>query len=283
VTGFASIIAISAAAALASMQVDRSVSVTWASVELQAQSRAGQADSSRADSSGTPAVQSARSDSIPPQIPAREPLFRDDFDAGRSNIKTVIYFVGIALVLAGFLAIPAIVSYRRRKVETESLPLILPGRSPDYRPIVQPFPAQPDPHVLPEASPVEMNRSEESGAVGMPKPVEGTLQLLPGRFEIVSGTDRMKEIRFVKLPGQADVTFGRDAGAGHAHIQVDNPTVSRKHASMRFEAGRWHIRNLSETNPVVVNGEPLPNANEKLLNDSDQVEMGDVVFRFRSR
>jgi predicted component of type VI protein secretion system len=56
------------------------------------------------------------------------------------------------------------------------------------------------------------------------------------------------------------------------------------HASMRFDAGRWHIKNLSGTNPLVVNGEPLPaNGTEQLLNDGDQVEMGDMVFLFRSR
>jgi hypothetical protein len=32
-----------------------------------------------------------------------------------------------------------------------------------------------------------------------------------------------------------------------------------------------------------VNGQPLPADDEQQLNDSDQVEMGDVIFRFRSR
>jgi predicted component of type VI protein secretion system len=56
------------------------------------------------------------------------------------------------------------------------------------------------------------------------------------------------------------------------------------HASMRFAAGRWHIKNLSATNPVVVNGQQLPaNGDGQLLNDGDQVEMGEVIFRFRPR
>lgn len=111
----------------------------------------------------------------------------------------------------------------------------------------------------------------------------GTLQLLPGRLEVVNG-DQPKEIRFVKLPGTPVVTFGRGAGEPHTHVQVESPTVSRLHAQMRFEHGRWHITNLSGTNPVVVNGQPMNhNGNERMLHDGDQVEMGEVTFRFHSR
>ncbi|MEX2282477.1 MAG: FHA domain-containing protein [Gemmatimonadota bacterium] len=187
------------------------------------------------------------------------------------------------MAAVGFLGIRALVSYWRRKEEAESMPLMLPVMPRNQRPINDPFPIQTDRTFSPQPSAVESNHDEESGVVRVAKPPEGTLQLLPGRFEIVSGTDRKKEIRFVKPPGAAVVTFGRDPGAGHTHIQVDSPTVSRMHASMRFETGRWHIKNLSATNPVIVNGQPLPADDEQQLNDSDQVEMGDVIFRFRSR
>jgi predicted component of type VI protein secretion system len=52
---------------------------------------------------------------------------------------------------------------------------------------------------------------------------------------------------------------------------------------MRFHQNRWHITNHSSTNPVVVNGEQLPTDEERVLSDGDQVEMGEVIFRFRAR
>ena len=111
-----------------------------------------------------------------------------------------------------------------------------------------------------------------------------TIQLLPGRLEVASSNGHKKEVRFVKGPGPAVVTFGRNAGASPTHVQVESPTVSRLHASMRFTEGSWRIQNLSATNPVMVNGETLQeNGNEHVLNDGDRVEMGDVIFHFWSR
>jgi predicted component of type VI protein secretion system len=41
--------------------------------------------------------------------------------------------------------------------------------------------------------------------------------------------------------------------------------------------------NLSQTNPVVVNGEELmAQDNARTLDDGDQIELGEVVLRFRS-
>jgi pSer/pThr/pTyr-binding forkhead associated (FHA) protein len=124
------------------------------------------------------------------------------------------------------------------------------------------------------------------GQVHFHRPPEGTLQLLPGRLEILAGTDRVDEIRFLKLPGrEAAVTFGRSRGEPHAHVQLEAPTVSRLHARMSYQGGRWRIANLSSTNPILVNGEQLPLEPDvsALLEDGDRVEMGQVIFRFRMR
>lgn len=124
------------------------------------------------------------------------------------------------------------------------------------------------------------------GQVHFHRPPEGTLQLLPGRLEILAGTERVDEIRFLKVPGQEPaVTFGRATGEAHLHVQLEAPTVSRMHARMSFQGGRWRIANLSRTNPIVVNGEQLPlDANASaVLEDGDCLEMGQVVFRFRMR
>jgi hypothetical protein len=133
------------------------------------------------------------------------------------------------------------------------------------------------------------------------RPADGTLQFLPGRLEVIAGRDAGHEIRFVRTPGPdgTRVTFGRAEGAPYRHIQLREPTVSRTHARMTLEVGprngadastntpRWRLENLSATNPVVVNGNPLA-ADESeqccvMLEDGDRIEMGEVVFRFRAR
>jgi FHA domain len=116
-------------------------------------------------------------------------------------------------------------------------------------------------------------------------PAEGTLQFLPGRLEIVDGDVPGRDIRFVRTWGEIpEVTFGRVAGPPYRHVQLRSQTVSRQHARMQFIDGRWKLINLSQTNPVLVNGEPLDSAHgQRILRDGDEIEMGDVLFRFRER
>jgi pSer/pThr/pTyr-binding forkhead associated (FHA) protein len=115
-------------------------------------------------------------------------------------------------------------------------------------------------------------------------PQEGTLQFLPGRLEITSGLDRGREIRFVRVPGPngTEVTFGRSEGPAYRHIQLREATVSRSHARLRLADSRWHLLNRSATNPVLHNGRTLKDREEQPLTDGDRIEMGEVVFVFRS-
>lgn len=116
--------------------------------------------------------------------------------------------------------------------------------------------------------------------------LDGTLQFLPGRFEVVEGRELGQDIRFVRQPGSAatEVTFGRQDGAMYRHVQLHEPTVSRMHARMTLEENGWRLTNLSATNPASVNGTPLdPDHGSVVLRDGDRVEMGEVVFRFRSK
>jgi hypothetical protein len=115
---------------------------------------------------------------------------------------------------------------------------------------------------------------------------EGTLQFLPGRFEVVEGRDIGQEIRFVRAPGAeaTQVTFGRTEGPPYRHVQLFEPTVSRHHARMILDGRSWQLINLSRTNPVVVNGAPMQGEGANVvLADGDRVEMGEVVFRFHSK
>jgi serine/threonine protein phosphatase PrpC len=109
---------------------------------------------------------------------------------------------------------------------------------------------------------------------------EGTLQLLPGWLETVSGEAPSSEIRFVRVPGAPpEVTFGRQPGPEFRHVQLRSPAVSRLHARMVLVEEGWTLRNESGTNPTVVNGTPLDSASgDVLLVEGDRIEMGDVVF-----
>lgn len=115
---------------------------------------------------------------------------------------------------------------------------------------------------------------------------EGTLEFLPGRLEIVSGGDVGQEIHFMRQVGEegAAITFGRSEGPPLRHVQLLDATVSRQHARLSFEGGRWHLANLSQTNPVNLNGSPIPSTGRPLtLQQGDRLEMGAVTFLFHDR
>jgi hypothetical protein len=116
-------------------------------------------------------------------------------------------------------------------------------------------------------------------------PMDGTLQFLPGRLEVMDGESPGRDIRFVRTWGEVpEISFGRVSGPPYRHVQLRSQTVSRQHARMQYVDGRWKLTNLSQTNPVVINGQPLDTAHgNRVLKDGDQIEMGEVVFRFRER
>lgn len=174
---------------------------------------------------------------------------------------------------------------------------------PRPAPVIREFvsgtrPATPAPAVLATAAPVPpaADHAVVDGA-GVPGtmveghtlrfsvPAEGTLQFLPGRLEIGAGLDAGREIRFVRVdgPNGIEVTFGRAEGELYRHIQLRDKTVSRSHARLQWRDGVWLLQNLSHTNPVVHNGVEMAGDAVQALADGDRLEMGEVLFTFRSR
>jgi hypothetical protein len=152
--------------------------------------------------------------------------------------------------------------------------------------------AWPEPAAPPEAPRLRLETTVErpTSTADKPRrsnrPMDGTLQFLQGRFEVIEGREIGQEIRFVRQPGStvAEVTFGRQDGTPYRHVQLHEPTVSRLHAKMTQEDKDWRLTNLSATNPASVNGKPLdPDHGSVVLRDGDRVEMGEVVFRFRAK
>jgi hypothetical protein len=140
-------------------------------------------------------------------------------------------------------------------------------------------------HAMAPAASARANGAGTSKVVHTLPPMDGTLQFLPGRLEIVDGDSPGRDIRFVRTWGEVpEITFGRVTGPPYRHVQLRSQTVSRQHARMQYTDGRWQLTNLSQTNPVVINGQALDTAHgQRVLREGDQIEMGEVVFRFRER
>jgi hypothetical protein len=175
-----------------------------------------------------------------------------------------------------------------REFTTAPLPPAVRHGSMTPPSVVQVLPARPAPpsaHVPVVSKAGVPGTMVEGHAIRFSVPAEGTLQFLPGRLEIGSGLDAGREIRFVNVPGPegTDVTFGRIEGALYRHVQLRDKTVSRQHAEMQWRGGHWYLRNLSQTNPVARNGAVLDTVDAPCLQDGDRIEMGEVLFTFRSR
>lgn len=216
-------------------------------------------------------------------------------ESGASEENRALWVSAAVALVAFAMAAVLIIRARRpsahRRGRRLDAPLIIPtargaGEPRSYEPLRRPEerpefapPSAPRPAATPVPPPAPAGRG---ATVTFAPPPEGTLQLLPGRLEVVEGEDRGQNIRFVRMNGPAEVTFGRSEGPPYRHVQLHSPTVSREHARMCLENRTWTIVNLSQTNPVVVNGEELQaSGSGHSLHDGDRVEMGEVVFEFR--
>ena len=115
---------------------------------------------------------------------------------------------------------------------------------------------------------------------------EGTLQVLPGRLEVISGPDKGTQIRFLRDPAQRvpEITFGRSGDPSATHVVLRSPAVSRLHARLTWDGTQWSMENLSATNPTTVNGSAIAANNGSIaLPDGAKIELGEVEFRFSAK
>ncbi|MCP4871195.1 MAG: FHA domain-containing protein [Proteobacteria bacterium] len=71
-----------------------------------------------------------------------------------------------------------------------------------------------------------------------------------------------------------EVILGR---GDDADIRVDNPLVSRRHATLSFRDSEWRIADLDSPNGVYVNGEQVT---DRVLQVGDRIELGQHVVVF---
>lgn len=175
------------------------------------------------------------------------------------------------LIMAGS-AVDDVPAYRRpRQSTSESEPVRAQSGRPAALSIIRSG-----------ASPDE---SDTAQPLHFRQPADATVQLLPGRLEVLAGEPRQhQEIRFIRVPGApAELILGREPGVSPQHIAFESSTVSRRHARLAFADGRWALSNLSQTNPVVVNDQELTvRDGRRLLVDGDRLELGEVSLRFHA-
>lgn len=91
------------------------------------------------------------------------------------------------------------------------------------------------------------------------------------RLYLLSGPDIGKS--FDVAPG---ATFGR---AAECTVHLRDVSVSRMHARLEFDGGRWTIVDAQSRNGLSVRGQHVTSA---ALADGDEFTLGDVLLRFRA-
>jgi hypothetical protein len=98
---------------------------------------------------------------------------------------------------------------------------------------------------------------------------------------VLPASGRTASLRVVEGPGvgrehrvKPETVIGR---LPECDITLDDPSVSRRHARLVGERGRWRVEDLGSTNGVRVNGEDVE---RRELVDGDRLELGSVHLAF---
>ncbi|MFF2411073.1 FHA domain-containing protein [Streptomyces sp. NPDC058092] len=95
----------------------------------------------------------------------------------------------------------------------------------------------------------------------------------PGRIRRVWQTERLPKL-LLPAPSPYPLLIGRDPGNG---LRLNHETVSRLHAELTAQGGRWLLRDLGSTNGTCVNGQRV--IGTVPVREGDQVSFGRMSFR----
>jgi diguanylate cyclase (GGDEF)-like protein len=76
---------------------------------------------------------------------------------------------------------------------------------------------------------------------------------------------------------QQEMTIGRDAAA---EIHVNDPSISRKHATIRLEEAKAKLKDLGSSNGTYVNGFKVQSGATVGLAKEDMIRLGNSIFKF---
>ena len=134
--------------------------------------------------------------------------------------------------------------------------------APSPPPAVSPVPAPPTPAPAPRpARPVP--------------PTQPIQQDLPATAWLVSRSGNNPGKQYGLQMNQPNI-IGRDAR--RADIIIDDDTVSREHARIRYENGQFIIYDLASTSGTYINGNMVQ---RQMLYDNDRIALGRVEFVFK--
>jgi len=68
--------------------------------------------------------------------------------------------------------------------------------------------------------------------------------------------------------------------AADADVQLHDPTVSAKHASLRYKDGKFYLVDLDSSNGTFLNDGATAIAREE-LKDNDVIRAGELVLKFK--
>ncbi|HUM84656.1 MAG TPA: DUF6382 domain-containing protein [Lachnospiraceae bacterium] len=77
---------------------------------------------------------------------------------------------------------------------------------------------------------------------------------------------------------QKDILIGKQAGL--TDRVIPSQAVSRIHARIRYQGGRYYLRDMNSKNGSALNGTPLVEGCEEVLSDGDRVSFADVSYIF---
>jgi hypothetical protein len=104
------------------------------------------------------------------------------------------------------------------------------------------------------------------------EPTDAAARLKPPDAILVGTSD---EREFFITPNQA-LTIGR--GSSRNQVNLSNPTVSRRHAQIVFEKGRYLLKALDDRNGTFVNNVRV---RQQTLHDGDEIRFGRASYGFR--
>ena len=78
----------------------------------------------------------------------------------------------------------------------------------------------------------------------------------------------------------SDLIIGR---ASTSNIHVDDKSVSKSHARLIHSAGQVTIVDLESTNKTFINDAPITPLVPRVLQNNDQIKVGNVIFKFLER
>lgn len=225
--------------------------------------------------------------SLPALILAIAPTIAPDETTGR----VLIYLGLVAGVLALLTGIAYAVGRGRSAARPSSLSSTATQQIP--QPMPQPMPPAPAVEASVQAPPVNQPLPLSSGAggtqVGVPPPWAAPRNAPVNRTEIMrrapryfawlvalNGPYRGQEFRLdLDDAGETELIIGR--AGDQTQMVLDDPSVSRLHARIRLENGRFILHDMGSANSTFVNGQKTLRAE---LNDMDQIQLGEMRLVF---